>query len=201
MKLKFLAVCMALAMALSLSACGGTAGGNSNAANPPSTAARNSAAASDTNSGGSPSQGTSAADLTTVAGFLAYYGLSEDDLKCANFTRLDKTVYDIDTGDIEEVSAYVSQKLTDDQIRAWLEQVMAKLNSLSDNGKVELTFSDGEALTVDYMMGQPMNIGQGTYPYKGKTIDVLISVTNGLDSDDPNDATACCSLQLEVEQD
>lgn len=39
-----------------------------------------------------------AEDLTTVEGFMNAFGITEDDMKCAKFTRIDKTSYDLKIG-------------------------------------------------------------------------------------------------------
>ena len=138
-----------------------------------------------------------AGDLTTVEGFLSYWGLTGDDLKCANFNRLDKVSYSLETGEIHEVGAYISAKLTDDEAKAWIEKVISKLNSLSAEGKLANILADGEELTADYIMAQSMHIGSGDFTYKGKKANAMISVIPGyLDSDDPDEAMAACSLKL-----
>ena len=48
-------------------------------------------------------------DLTTIEGFMKAFGITEDDMKCAKFTRVGKTSYDIDTGKIIEIGSYISE--------------------------------------------------------------------------------------------
>ncbi|GHU60167.1 hypothetical protein FACS1894171_0510 [Clostridia bacterium] len=198
-----LALTLVLAFSL-LAACGdgssttpSSNSGNSSTSTPPASQSGNDTTPS--NNGGN-----ATGDLTTVAGFLAAFGLTENDLKCANFTRLDRTAYIIDEGPdygkIKEVGAYISQKLTDEEVSAWLEQVINKLNSLSDDGKIANSHADaqGEALTVDFIMNQQMYGGGGQYTYKGKTVGVTIFVVPGyLDNEDPDEAMAACTLRLE----
>ncbi len=141
--------------------------------------------------------GTQTSDLTTVNGFLSAFGLAENDLKCANFTRLDKTSYSLSTNEIKEVGAFVSEKLTDAEVKDWLDKVIGKLCSLSAEGKIKNSIGDGE-LTTDYIMSQTMYIGGGTYTYNGKKVSVTIAVTPGyLDNEDPDEAMAACKLSLE----
>ncbi len=191
---KWLILALALTLALSLAACGGAdnsdtpSGGGSTP--PPASQGGN-----DTPSG----NGTDTSDLTTVEGLLTAFGLTEDDLKCANFTRLDKDSYSLETGEIGSIGVFVSKKLTDEDVKAWLDQVLTKLNALSDNGKIKNILSDGD-LTTDYIMSQTMYMGTGTYTYNGKKVTALLSVTPGyLDDEDPNEAMAACSLSLEFD--
>jgi hypothetical protein len=137
------------------------------------------------------------ADLTTVEGFLTAFGLTQEDVRCANFNRLDITSNSLETGEIYEVGAYISEKLTDEQAKAWLDQILAKLESLSESGKIKNILEDAD-LTTDYIMSQSMYVGSGTYMYDGKKVVVLLSVIPGyLDSEDPDDAMAACTLGLE----
>ncbi len=136
-------------------------------------------------------------DLTTIKGFLTAFGLTENDLKCANFTRLDKTSYSLSTNEIKSVGAFVSKKLTDAEVKDWLDKVIGKLGSLSAEGKIKNVVEDGD-LTTDYIMSKTMYIGGGTYTYNGKKVSVTISVMPGyLDNEDPDDAMAACTLKLE----
>ena len=187
---KLLAITLVMVLAFSLlTACGGNA--DTDTSGDDST---NPTASQDDNQ---TSDDETIADLTTVDGWLAYWELTEDDLKCANFTRLDKTTTVISTGEIEEVGAYINKELTDEEVRAWLEKVISKLNSMSEEGKLANILKDGEELTADYIMEQNMRIGSGDFTYKGKKVNAMISVMPGyLDSDDPNDAMAACTLEL-----
>ncbi|MDR1727553.1 MAG: hypothetical protein LBT74_06445 [Acidobacteriota bacterium] len=192
---RLLILMLALVLALSLVACGS---GETTTA---PTASSDTAETSQTTTGAN----SSGADLTTVEGFLTAFGLTEGDLKCANYTRLDKTTYTIDEGadygKIKEVGAYVSKALTDDEVRAWLKQVISKLNSLSDDGKIDNVFQPGSALTADYIIEKSNGYlyqGSGYYNYNGKKVSVQICVyPNQLDSDDPNDAMLAGTLKLE----
>lgn len=189
---KFLALALILAMVFALAACGGEKdpAPSGNTADPGT-----SQQPTDEPDGGEE------ADLTTVTGFLTAFGLTEDGLiNCPNFSRLDKTTYSIDTGEIKEVGVYISEALTDEEVRAWLEQMLDKLKSLSDDGKVINNFSDteGEELTVDYIMERSMKLGLGTYTYKGKTVTVMITASpRSLDNADPDEAMPALSLKLE----
>jgi hypothetical protein len=190
------AFALALMLALTLAACSSgstdsgateTQGGNNQTEAP---------AGEETQSTEENDGGNDAADLTTIEGYLAAFGLTEEDLKPAHFTRLDATSKSIDSGVIKEVGAYVSQELTDEEVKAWLDQVLGKLGSLSAEGKVDNVLADGD-LTSDQIMSKSMYLGTGAYTYNGKQVDVTIFVMPGyLDSDDPDDAMAACALQL-----
>lgn len=197
---KFLTSALVLTMILSLAACGEKTPAQTESTTPAPSGNGTSATSqqvADNTTSGNDSENT--ADLTTVSGFLTEFGLTENDMKCANFTRLDRTSYVLDTMKITEVGSYVSEKLTDDDVKAWLEQIIGKLNSLSGNGKIENSHADaqGEALTAEFIMNRTMKIGGGSYDYNGKTVDVVISVSPGaLDNEDPDEAMPACSLEL-----
>lgn len=192
---KLLVLFLALIMVLSLAACGGNE--NSNTPSGSSTTDPGTSQETPTTSIGGD---TSKNDLTTESGFLAAFGLTEDDMKCANFTRIEKTSYNLETNVIGEVGAYISAALTDDEVETWLTKIIGKLNSLSDDGKITALYTgaDGAALTVDYIMGKTMKIAPGSYTYNGKQVSVIISVyPNSLDDADPNEAMAACLVDLE----
>jgi len=191
---KILALALALLMVLALAACGGTTdpapSGSGTQQTDPGTSQQGD---NDTK----PNNNTD--DLTTVSGFLTAFGLTENDMKCAKFTRLDRTSYVLETNQITEVGTYISEKLTDEEVKEWLEQIIGKLNSLSADGKIANSHADanGEALTADFMMSQSMIIGGGSYNYKGKTVGVVISVApRSLDNEDPDEAMPACTLEL-----
>lgn len=186
---KILALLIAMMMVLSLAACGG------NEENPSGGGTTDPGASQGSNDSTSGSSGDEEkADLTTVEGWLSYWGFTEDDLKPAHFTRLVQGKTNSDTREIKAVDAYVDTKLTEEEIRAWLEQVVSKLNSLSEDGKLLLL--NGEELTVDYLMEQEMRMDSCSFEYKGKTAYALISVPGGLDNEDDDMASAACTLQL-----
>jgi hypothetical protein len=192
---------LALVLALSLVACGSGDDNGGETTTAPTTSSDTAETTPTTTEADN-----SGADLTTVEGFLSAFGLTEADLKCANYTRLDKTAYIIDEGadygKIEEVGAYVSAALTDDEVRAWLEQVISKLNSLSDDGKIDNLFQPGSALTADYIIEKSNGyyyLGSGYYYYNGKKVSAQICVyPKQLDDEDPDDAMAACTLKLEM---
>lgn len=138
-------------------------------------------------------------DLTTVEGFMQTFGITEDDMKCAKFTRVGKTSYDLDSGKIIEIGSFISESMTDEEVKAWIEKIIAKLDSLSDDGKI-MTYGDGE-LTVDYIMSKSMKVASGYYQYKGKKVAMSISAFKGqLDNADPNQAMPACTLSLELKK-
>ncbi len=140
----------ALILALSLAACGGndrpSGGGGNNAATPPPS----SSAPAQTPPGSTPESTTESVsrggepDLTTIEGFLSAFGLTEADLICANFSRLDIASQIIDTKEIREIGVLISQKLTDEDVKAWLDQILGKLGSLADEGSIQNALDDGE---------------------------------------------------------
>ena len=185
---KFLALVLALLMLLSLAACGE----KTPAANDENTTPSSQQKQTQPDS----KQNEEADDLTTVEGFMKAFGITEDDMKCAKFTRIDKTSYDIDSGKIIEIGSYISEAMTDEEVQAWIEKIITKLDSLSDDGKI-MTYGDGE-LTVDYIMEKSMKVASGSYQYKGKNVAMSITVFKGqLDNADPNEAMPACTLSLE----
>lgn len=196
---KLISITLALVLVLSLSACGGSGGAPSqpenNSSPAPAPAGGGASAHTPAPAGGG---NAAAEDLTTIEGWLATFGLTESDLECAHYNRLDINSYVISTGVITEVGAMVSEKLSDEEARAWIEQVITKLNTLSDSGQIDNLMADGEALTADYIMEQQMYIGSGYYDYNGRTVVAMIAVMPGnLDNEDPDVAMAACSLGLE----
>ncbi len=200
---KMIIIALIMVLTLSLVACGGNDkpsgdGGNNAATPPPSSSAPTQTPPSTTpesttesvSRGGEP-------DLTTIEGFLSAFGLTEADLICANFSRLDIASQIIDTKEIREIGVLISQKLTDEDVKAWLDQILGKLGSLADEGSIQNALDDGE-MTTEYIMSQSMYIGSGKYTYDGKSVSVLISVVPGfLDNEDPDEAMAACTLGLE----
>jgi hypothetical protein len=189
---KFLVLVLGLLMALALVGCGGGEGADATPAGSEPVAAESTGETAPEDAGE-----VADADLTTVEGFLTNFGLSEADLECANFNRLDISVKSAETGEVHEVSTYVSKQLTTEETQAWLEQVVAKLKSLADDGKLSNLLDGGQDLTVDYRMAQELPMATGSYLYEGKTVNFLISVPNGIDNEDPNVAMGACSLKLE----
>lgn len=136
-------------------------------------------------------------NLTTVDGWLTYWGLTVNDLKPANFTRLDKTSYNIETGVISEVGAYVNKKLTDEEMRDWIEKILAKLESFSENGKLENNLEKDKEITADYIMNKTIHVASVSFKYKGKKTTAMIAIyPSYLDNDDPDDAMSACSIKL-----
>ena len=195
---KIITLVLALLMLLSLAACGEKT--------PASNGDNTTAGSQQTEDPGQQEQtqpdskhNEEADDLTTVEGFMKAFGITEDDMKCAKFTRVGKTSYDIDTGKIIEIGSYISESMTNEEVQAWIEKIIAKLDSLSDDGKI-MTYGDGE-LTVDYMMAKSMKVASGSYIYKGKKVAMAITVLPGeLDNENPDYAMPACTLSLEFKK-
>lgn len=192
---KIITFTLALMMVFALAACGDTgktpSGSTGNTqTDPPSSQGGN------TETPG----GSDKADITTVAGWLTNWGLTENDLKCAHFTRLDKTSYNSETLEIKSVGAYCDTKLTEEEVRAWLGQLLAKLNSMSAEGKLVDNLHDNAELTVDYIIEKGetyLYTAIGNFTYNGKDTTAIITVTpNQLDDADPDEAMAACMIEL-----
>ena len=195
---KIITLVLALLMLLSLAACGEkTPAANGDNTTPSSQQTEKPGQQEQTQPGGKEDE--KADDLTTVEGFMKAFGIAEDDMKCAKFTRIDKTSYNIDSGKIIEIGSYISESMTNEEVQAWIEKIIAKLDSLSDDGKI-MTYGDGE-LTVDYMMAKSMKVASGSYIYKGKKVAMAITVLPGeLDNDNPDYAMPACTLSLEFKK-
>ena len=195
---KFLALALAVLMLLSLVACGEKTPATNDENTTPSSQQTEDPGQQEQTQPDS-KQNEEADDLTTVEGFMKAFGITEDDMKCAKFTRIDKTSYDIDSGKIIEIGSYISEVMTDEEVRTWIENIITKLDSLSDDGKI-MTYGDGE-LTVDYIMEKSMKVASGSYQYKGKNVAMSITVFKGqLDNADPNEAMPACTLSLEFKK-
>lgn len=195
---KILVLMLALLTGLSLAACGEkTPASNGDNTTAGSQQTEDPGQQEQTQPGGKEDEKTD--DLTTIEGFMKAFGITEDDMKCAKFTRVRKTSYDIDTGKIIEIGSYISESMTNEEVQAWIEKIIAKLDSLSDDGKI-MTYGDGE-LTVDYMMAKSMKVASGSYIYKGKKVAMAITVLPGeLDNDNPDYAMPACTLSLEFKK-
>ena len=195
---KFLPLVLALLMLLSLAACGEKTPATNDENTTPSSQQTEDPGQQEQTQPYS-KQSEEADDLTTVEGFMKAFGITEDDMKCAKFTRIDKTSYDIDSGKIIEIGSYISEAMTDEEVRAWIEKIITKLDSLSDDGKI-MTYGDGD-LTVDYIMEKSMKVASGSYQYKGKNVAMSISVLKGqLDNANSNEAMPACTLSLEFKK-
>ncbi len=195
---KIITLVLALLMLLSLAACGEkTPAPSMENTNPSSQPSETPGQQEQTRPNGNENE--KADDLTTIEGFMKAFGITEDDMKCAKFTRIDKTSYNSDSGKIVEIGSFISEAMTDEEVRAWIEKIITKLDSLSDDGKV-MTLGDGE-LTVDYMMAKSMKVASGSYKYNGKNVSVSITVFKGqLDNADPYEAMPACTLWLEFKK-
>ena len=134
-------------------------------------------------------------NLTTIEGWLSYWNLAEEDLRCANFTRLDKTTYSSKTGVISEIGIYINKELTNNEVSAWLEKIISKLNSISEEGRITNYEAHDELLAADWIMSRTLHIGSGEFTYKGKKVNTMICVLpDCLDSYDADDAA--CTIRL-----
>lgn len=81
-------------------------------------------------------------DALSVAGFLSVYGLSEDDIKPEHFVAFGELTMDgsAKAGEIDSTGYIIitvdKEKTQEEQVRAWFEQIYAKMQSLSTDGKL-----------------------------------------------------------------
>ena len=127
-------------------------------------------------------------DLTTVEGFLKAFGLNEEDMKCKNFSRVDKISYNDKNGDIYAIGSYVSEKVENADTVVWVEHITNKLKKLADKNTftVLITYNIEGKLTAN-----------GYYNYKGHKVMLDIKTDpDASDGGDTADADATCILSL-----
>jgi hypothetical protein len=127
-----LAIALALVLALSLAACSGgnstPSGGSSTT--PPANSTTTTPPADNTPSGGNETTpNDNGGDTSTVAGYLAQFGLTEDDIKPENATEIK-----IQDG---KLAITVSSTLTADQKKVWYTKLYNAISGISTGGKVK----------------------------------------------------------------
>ena len=140
-------------------------------------------------------------DLTTVAGYLAQYGYSESDFSSTkNFTRM-KSTSTKSSGEIVNVGVYISEGLTEDEKTAWVDSFITLVKGKSDDGKVyKYDYFNGiQTDEIEPAVDFATFGGVMAYRADGKTVVVELSITNGVDSDDPDDAMSFANIGFEFE--
>ena len=140
-------------------------------------------------------------DLTTVAGYLAQYGYSESDFSSTkNFTRM-KSTSTKSSGEIVNVGVYISEGLTEDEKTAWVDSFITLVKGKSDDGKVyKYDYFNGiQTDEIEPAVDFATFGGVMAYRADGKTVVVELSITNGVDSDDPDDAMSFADIGFEFE--
>ena len=197
---KLLAILLALMMVFALVACGNNETPSGSEGDKPGT----SQGGESNNGGESTNNGDNNTEtyvLTTVAGYLAQYGYSESDFSSTkNFTRM-KSTSTKSSGEIVNVGVYISEGLTDDEKTAWIDNFITLAESKSDDGKVYKYdyFKGIQAEQIDPAVDFATFGGVMAYRADGKTVVVELSITNGVDSDDPDDAMSFANIGFEFE--
>lgn len=197
---KLLAILLALMMVFALTACGNNETPSGSEGGTPGT----SQGGESNNGGESTNNGdnnTETYDLTTVAGYLAQYGYSESDFSSTkNFTRM-KSTSTKSSGEIVNVGVYISEGLTDDEKTAWIDNFITLAESKSDDGKVYKYdyFKGIQTDEIEPAVDFATFGGVMAYRADGKTVVVELSITNGVDSDDPDDAMSFANIGFEFE--
>lgn len=164
---KVLTLTLVLVLILSLAACGGSGGSASNpptngSSTTPGTDAGNSTPGTSQNGNNTSAPNNNSGDTDTVAGYLAQFGLTEDDIKPNGFDSFEGP-----DGWLIKVNAGEGEANT------WGKQIYDKIKSISDDGKVYdqgyPTFKD-EASWSDNG-----TIYQWSYVYNGKTVEVDVT--------------------------
>ena len=204
---KLLAILLAAMMVFALAACGNNETPSGSEGDKPGTSQggeSNNGGENNNNGGESTNNGdnnTETYDLTTVAGYLAQYGYSESDFSSTkNFTRM-KSTSTKSSGEIVNVGVYISEGLTDDEKTAWIDNFITLAESKSDDGKVYKYdyFKGIQAEQIDPAVDFATFGGVMAYRADGKTVVVELSITNGVDSDDPDDAMSFANIGFEFE--
>ena len=197
---KLLAILLAAMMLLSLAACGNNETPSGSEGDKPGTSQ-----GGESNNGGENNNNgdnnTETYDLTTVAGYLAQYGYSESDFSSTkNFTRM-KSTSTKSSGEIVNVGVYISEGLTDDEKTAWIDNFITLAESKSDDGKVYKYdyFKGIQTDEIEPAVDFATFGGVMAYKADGKTVVVELSVTNGVDSDNPDDAMSFANIGFEFE--
>ena len=197
---KLLAILLALMMVFALAACVNNETPSGSEGDKPGT----SQGGESNNGGESTNNGdnnTETYDLTTVAGYLAQYGYSESDFSSTkNFTRM-KSTSTKSSGEIVNVGVYISEGLTEDEKTAWVDSFITLVKGKSDDGKVYKYdyFKGIQAEQIDPAVDFATFGGVMAYRADGKTVVVELSITNGIDSDDPDDAMSFANIGFEFE--
>ncbi len=197
---KIFALLIALMMVFALAACGNNETPSGSEGDKPGT----SQGGESNNGGESTNNGdnnTETYDLTTVAGYLAQYGYSESDFSSTkNFTRM-KSTSTKSSGEIVNVGVYISEGLTDDEKTAWIDNFITLAESKSDDGKVYKYdyFKGIQTDEIEPAVDFATFGGVMAYRADGKTVVVELSITNGVDSDDPDDAMSFANIGFEFE--
>ena len=204
---KLLAILLAAMMVFALAACGNNETPSGSEGDKPGTSQggeSNNGGENNNNGGESTNNGdnnTETYDLTTVAGYLAQYGYSESDFSSTkNFTRM-KSTSTKSSGEIVNVGVYISEGLTEDEKTAWVDSFITLVKGKSDDGKVYKYdyFKGIQAEEIDPAVDFATFGGVMAYKADGKTVVVELSITNGVDSDDPDDAMSFANIGFEFE--
>ena len=204
---KLFALLLALMMIFSLAACGNNETPSGSEGGTPGTSQggeSNNGGENNNNGGESTNNGdnnTETYDLTTVAGYLAQYGYSESDFSSTkNFTRM-KSTSTKSSGEIVNVGVYISEGLTEEEKTAWVDSFITLVKGKSDDGKVyKYDYFNGiQTDEIEPAVDFATFGGVMAYKADGKTVVVELSVTNGVDSDNPDDAMSFADIGFEFE--
>ncbi|MDO4540808.1 MAG: hypothetical protein Q4B48_06910 [Syntrophomonadaceae bacterium] len=196
---KILALAMALIMVFALAACGGDTDPAPSGGDTPTNSQQPEQTPS-TPSESTPEQSSGEAEEPTgdytVAEFLTYYGMTEDDIMPEYFVEFAPVEMEGDSkaGEIDSFG-YIKINVdkdatTQEDINAWFETLYAKMLSLSTDGKLHKypqyigTEDDKEASLQSLMEGPlwaDLPGGSCAYPYKLSTGDAKIMVASRYD--------------------
>ena len=132
------------------------------------------------------------ADDGSVAGFLAYYGLRESDIKPEYFIEFGELKMDSkgkpgSPGSAGFITITVDKSKTGEpEVRAWFEKIYSKMQKLSSDGKLYTNFLtfDTESTLENLFQNPHWEQYPGTmwsYPYKLQSGDAKINVSTSHD--------------------
>lgn len=188
---KILALLIAMMMVFTLAACGdnGETPSGSGTTDPGTSTSQ------PEQQSGSTSDDEKTHDLTTIEGYLAQFGLTENFLKTPSFTRFNGSK-NLSTQEITGINVYQSEVMNDAQKEAWAKSVNDALIAASDDGKISNTpYAVEYSLDVDYSRGTLLFVG--TIQVNGKAANFTFSITNGLDAENPDDSYPAAVFGIE----
>lgn len=191
---KVLGIALAFVMVLSLVGCGNEENKSIN------DNGGNSQEQKEDNKGGK----TEANDLTTVEGYLAQFGFTTNDFKFTkDFTRVGYASRMV-RGDIlyiTEAAVFQSARKNTEEKQTWLEDFVELTKTKADDGKVyAYSIIDGvstEEYVAKYNPDDFVYVTYMAYKLNGKTVTIMVSYNNGIDSEDPDEADYLVGIEFE----
>lgn len=211
---KLITLLLSLTMVLSLAACGAGAdnkpsedSGKPSAGQQTETNNEKPDASSTEDAGETANTQNKAADLTTVEGYLWYWGeLDLEQVFSDGITRAEKNSWNIETGEISSVGLYSAEVLSEAELDSCLIKMLNNCICMSDDGKVYnsgIMTDDKDQWTNDYLVaarekGGWMLLLDGEFKKDGKDVGITIELyPDAVDKEDPDEANAVMVFSFE----